>query len=234
MHRRVAIVRQRTALEFPLEQAPAARIRMRAVGARGVELVGAIDHFGEGLRIPGSGVRQVLGDLRGEFRIPDRGVELPFGVEQPFRVPDVDDGRARLAHRRERRVDHPVHVGVGSKEVAGGADARAFQRVGAQLLRVVGPQHSFAFFRGGVRGVDAGHDPERHRDVVHAPRHRASGVEAERERDDARSAEHTVRRFEADDAVRCGRSANRSAGVGAHAERRVRRRNRDAGAARRP
>src|SRR5439155_96198 len=86
--------------------------------------VAEIDHFGEGLRIPGSGVRQVLGDLRGEFRIPDRGVELPFGVEQPFRVPDVDDGRARLAHRRERRVDHPVHVGVGSKEVAGGADAR--------------------------------------------------------------------------------------------------------------
>jgi len=42
---------------------------MRAIVARRIELVGAIDHLGERLRILRSGVREVLGDLRGEFRI---------------------------------------------------------------------------------------------------------------------------------------------------------------------
>ena len=69
-------------------------------------------------------------------------------------------------------------------------------------------------------------------DVRDIARHRSAGVEGQRQRNDAGAAEQSVRGLQTDDAVDGRRSADRAAGVGAHAERRVARRDRDAGAAR--
>ena len=122
---------------FALEQRPATRVRT-GIAARGGELLRPLDHLRQRLRVLRPRRREVLRDLHRELRPPDGVVELVLRVEQPLRIADVDDGRARLAHGVERRLDDPVDIRVGPEEVARDADARALQRVRFEELRVVG------------------------------------------------------------------------------------------------
>ena len=195
--------------------------------------VRALDHLLERLRITGTGRLLVFRDLHVELWAPDRVVELLRRIEQPLRIAHIDGGRSRFTHRGERGVDCPVHVGIGAEEIARDADARARQRVGLQVLRVVRLEPALALLRRRVRRIDDGQQAERHGDIRYAARHWAAGVEAQGQRDDAASTEEPVRRLQAGDPVGGRRPANGSAGVRAESQRRVRRRDRDAGAARR-
>src|SRR5438132_929594 len=68
---RVPVIGGAAALELALEQRPARRVRADAVGARRVELIRAIDHLREALRILRTGALQVFCYLHGELRIAD-------------------------------------------------------------------------------------------------------------------------------------------------------------------
>ena len=231
-HRPVAVVIERAAAGFALHQRPAPGIRPGAIRPRRVHFPRALDQLIERLWILRPGGGEVVLDLRGELRIADGVVELTLRRDQPRREADVDEGCAGASHRVERRLHHPINVRVVAHEVARHADARAPQRVGVEVFRVVGLEAAFALLRGRVRRIDAGHHAERRGDVRHASRHRPAGVEAQAERDDAVAAQEPVRRLQAGDAVGSGGSANRSTRVGAEADGGIRRRNRGAGAAR--
>ena len=231
-HRRVLIIVERAAGRFADHQRPPRRIRAGAVRARRVDLARALDQLGDVLRILRPERLQVVGDLDDELGIANRVVILALGIEQPLRQADVDDRRALLAHRFERRLHHPVDVGVLSEEIARDAQARALERVGLECLRVIGGASALARFRRDIRGIDAGDHAQHRGDIVDVPGHRPNRVEAQRERNHAVAAHQAHRRLEAGDAVRRRGTAHRTAGVRAKSGHGERSGNRRAGAAR--
>ena len=159
---------------------------------------------------------QIVGDLSGEFRAANDVVELRLGLQQPLRIVHLDNGRALLAHGVERRLDHPIHFLVLAHEVACDTDACAFQCIRLQVTRVVGLELARTFLCRGIRGIDSRHHTQGRRHVGDVQRQRSAGIEGEGQRHDAASAQQSMGGLQADDAVRCGRSTNRTAGVGAH------------------
>ena len=142
----VAVAVDRAARRLALEEIPARRIRTGAVGRVAAIRSDCSIISASVLREARLQRGEVGADLHRELGVAHGGVELALGVEQPLREAHVDDGGAGGAQRRERRLDHPVHLGVLAHEVAGDADARALERVGVQVLRVVasrsGPRSS--------------------------------------------------------------------------------------------
>src|SRR5438093_5098273 len=98
-------------------------------------------------------------------------------------------------------LDDLVGAGILSHEVSRNPDARAFERTRLQVLRVIALEFPLALLRRIVGRIDAGHDPQRHRHIVDATRHRPTRVERERQRHDACATEEPVRRLQTDNSV---------------------------------
>ena len=79
--RRVLIVIQRAAAGFTFKQTPAARVWTRAICTRGIEAIGTLNHFIETLWIAWTDRSEIIRDLRREFGITNRVIELALYVE---------------------------------------------------------------------------------------------------------------------------------------------------------
>ncbi len=106
---------------------------------------------------------------------------------------------------------------IRSGEVAGDADAGAFQRTGLEKLGVVRRNPPGAPPRGRIGRIDTGQHIQHDRNVVHTAGNRSDGIVV-RQGQQARAADETARRLEPHHAVRGGRATDRAGGIGAKTE----------------
>src|SRR5215831_776618 len=125
---------------------------------------------------------------------------------------------AEFFQRDDSGLDDLVGAGILSHEISRDPDACAFERARLQVLRVIALESLRALLRRIVGRIDAGHDPQRHRHIVDATRHRPTRIERERQWHDACAAEEPVRRLQTDNSVDRRWAADRSAGIGAQAK----------------
>src|SRR5262249_6316009 len=201
-HGCVAVVLKSSARSFALEQRPATWIGASAICSRRGEAIGLVDHILNRLGIFRSDGGEIVFDLCGKFRHANGVVELELRIEQPFRKPYIDDRRARITHRGERRLDHPIDVRIGAEKIACYSNAGTFERVNLQLLRVGGRELAFTFLRSGVGRIYAGHRAQRDCHIVDAAGHWSPGVKCQRKWNDSASTEETVGRLQTHNAVR--------------------------------
>ncbi len=150
-----------------------------------------------------------------ELRIADGGVDASHHAEHVGRQRDVDDLGAFPPQGRGGLVDHRVPRGLHAQEVAHQTQASTLQRPGCHGLHVV---DGSARHDGLVARVGTRHHSQHRRQVGHRGRHRAHRVEGQGQRNDAATAGQAERRPDPGDAVRRGRSANRTTSVGAQCE----------------
>src|SRR6266404_3490283 len=156
-----------------------------------------------------------------EFRI----VELAGGGN----VRRIDDDRAALLDDIDAIIHQLVHRVIETKTLAMNADARAFQAIGVEKLRVISKR--FAGARPGrvVAGVYARERAEQNCYVGDGAAHRPGRVLAVRDGNDAGAADQSHRWFNTHERVRIRRTNYRAIGFGADADGREIRRHRSTG-----
>ena len=217
-HRHVLVVCELAAGLLLPEDVPADRVRAGSVGHQRYDPVRPLDHLLQRFRILGPEGGEIILDLGPELRIADRGVPVALDGQKPWRKAHVDDRRSLGAHGPQRRLDDPGDPVVLPHEVARDPDAGTLERTGVEKLRVVGLESVLALLRRGVGRIDAGHDPEHRRDIVHVTTHGTRHVERDRQRNDPVVTEQAVRRTERDDAIVRRGAPDGAAGVGADAQ----------------
>ena len=194
-------------------------IQAPGIGVSGTWRLGARDQLRERVRILRFQSRQILADLHLELA-PADGLSDGIALSQQIVgiVDRIDDRRAKGLQRRNRRLHHIVRLDALLEEITRDADACTLERTALQILRIVRIELASALLRGRIRSIDARHDAERDRDVIHAARHGSRRVVTQRQRHDAIATQQAVRRLEASDTVHRRRSSHRTSCVGPQSE----------------